>query len=445
MISGFLVFTILLVSYGGVKYINAQDPLAPYKKVPGANITLPINIGQKNFSPSFVDEARKYFNSFHAQMGGDHAIYYFLHMSEFLPTAVIKPEGQVKELDVEFNQDVGNVQLNTSNGKMTLDQYVADPKYRTQGILIAHHGKIVYEKYPGMNPNDVHLWASAAKTTVGLILAQLEAEGKINLQDLVTEHIPELKGTGWDGVKIIDVLNMATGLDIEETAQTIFDPNSVIVRFFSSIFGNPPPGKNVTENWMDVVKDVKKLDESPGTRMRYSSMATMIPVLIAEKVENKTWSDMFEQRVWSKLGARDSALINLTPDGLALPLGFISSSLQDFARYAMQFTPSWDKAANEQVVSPDILKRLQTGGSPDAFKNSEKWKAGVKTFGEEPLLNSFQWDMVFNDGAMFKSGNLGQGIYVDPGRDVIGVLFSTNPGETLTAGYIREAAKILTP
>jgi len=340
---------------------------------------------------------------------------------------------------------VGNIQLNTSNGKMTLDQYVADPKYRTQGILIAHHGKIVYEKYPGMNPNDAHLWASAAKTTVGLILAQLEAEGKINLQDLVTEHIPELKGTGWDGVKIIDVLNMATGLDIEETAQTIFDPNSVIVRFFSSIFGNPPPGKNVTENWMDVVKDVKKLDESPGTRMRYSSMATMIPVLIAEKVENKTWSDMFEQRVWSKLGARDSALINLSPDGLALPLGFISSSLQDFARYAMQFTPSWDKAANEQVVTQDILKRLQNGGSPDAFKNSEKWKAGVKTFGEEPLLNSFQWDMVFNDGAMFKSGNLGQGIYVDPGRDVIGVFFSTNPGETLTAGYIREAAKILAP
>jgi hypothetical protein len=27
---------------------------------------------------------------------------------------------------------------------------------------------------------------------------------------------------------------------------------------------------------------------------------------------------------------------------------------------------------------------------------------------------------------MFKHGNLGQGIYVDPGRDVIGVYFSTN-------------------
>ena len=231
----------------------------------------------------------------------------------------------------------------------------------------------------------------------------------------------------------------------EETYQTIFDPNSVIVRFFRSIFGNPPPGKNVTENWLDVVKDAKKLDEAPGTKMRYSSMATMIPTVIAEKIENKTWSDIFEQRVWSKLGARDSALINLTPDGVALPVRLISSSPQDFARYAMQFTPSWDKAANEQVVTQDILKRLQTGGSPDVFKNSEKWKGALEIFGEAPLLNSFQWDMVFNDGAMIKSGNLGQGIYVDPARDVVGVFFSTNPGETLTAGYIREAAKTLAP
>ena len=208
-----------------------------------------------------------------------------------------------------------------------------------------------------MHPTDAHVWMSSAKTTVGLILAQLEAEGKVNLQDLVTDHLPELKGTNWDGVKIIDALNIATGLDVEETVQTIFDPNSVIVRFFSSIFGNPAPGKNVTENWNDVIKDVKKLDEVPGTKMRYSSMVTMIPTLIAEKIENKLWSDIFQQRVWSKLGARGPALINLTPDGAALPLGLISTSLQDFARYAMQFTPSWDKAANYQIVTPDVLKR----------------------------------------------------------------------------------------
>ncbi|MDR4512074.1 MAG: serine hydrolase [Nitrososphaeraceae archaeon] len=228
----FLSISILLFGHESVKNIHAQDPLTYYKKVPGANITQPINVGQKSFSPNFIDEAREYFNNFHLQMGGDHSVYYLLHLSEFLPTAVIMPEGPVKELDVELNYDIGNILLNTSNGKMTLNQYIADPKYRTQGLLIAHNGKIVYQAYPGMHPTDSHVWMSSAKTTVGLVLAQLEAEGKVNLQDLVTDHLPELKGTNWDGVKIIDALNMATGLDVEETVQTIFDPNSVIVSFF---------------------------------------------------------------------------------------------------------------------------------------------------------------------------------------------------------------------
>jgi hypothetical protein len=47
-----------------------------------------------------------------------------------------------------------------------------------------------------------------------------------------------------------------------------------------------------------------------------------------------------------------------------------------------------------------------------------------------------------------KQGNLGQGIYVDPGRDVVGVYFSTNGyippyGEDKMAGFIRRAAKML--
>jgi len=55
---------------------------------------------------------------------------------------------------------------------------------------------------------------------------------------------------------------------------------------------------------------------------------------------------------------------------------------------------------------------------------------------------------VFVDGAMFKHGNLGQVIYVDPGRDLIGVYFSTNGyispyGEDKMPGFIRRAAKML--
>jgi len=69
-------------------------------------------------------------------------------------------------------------------------------------------------------------------------------------------------------------------------------------------------------------------------------------------------------------------------------------------------------------------------------------------FGEHPDHNSFQFDDVFVDGAMFKHGNLGQVIYVDPGRDLVGVYVSTNGyippyGEDKMAGFIRRSAIML--
>jgi hypothetical protein len=114
----------------------------------------------------------------------------------------------------------------------------------------------------------------------------------------------------------------------------------------------------------------------------------------------------------------------------------------------MLFTPSWDKAAVKPVVSAEVLKRLQTAGDPEAFKRGAKYQGLVDDFGEAPLMNSFQFDAVFEDGALWKHGNLGQGIYIDPGRDFVGVYFSTNGyippyGEDKLCGYLRRAAKYL--
>ena len=59
-----------------------------------------------------------------------------------------------------------------------------------------------------------------------------------------------------------------------------------------------------------------------------------------------------------------------------------------------------------------------------------------------------QFDEVFEDGALWKHGNLGQGIYIDPARDFVGVYFPTNGyippyGEDKMPGYLRRAAKYL--
>jgi hypothetical protein len=318
-----------------------EDPLAKYPAVPGAKTTLPVSAAKKPLPLDFVKDARAKFENFHYQMGGDHALYYNGHLSEMMPTALSQPNEKYRPLEVALNPKIGKqVTFTVKEGELTLDEYVVHPNHRVQGVMMIHKGKIVYQQYPGMNPTDVYVWMSAAKSAVGLVIAQMEAECKIDMQKSVADYVPEIKGSSWDGIKMIDAINMATALQLDETMDAIIDPGSIIVRFFSAEFGFPNPATDKVEKWLDSLKEAQKVPgEKPGERFSYSSAVTQVVVLAAEKADNKSWAQLFQDRVWGKVGGRGPILQNLTPDGTAVAHGLLSSTLEDFARYGMLYTP----------------------------------------------------------------------------------------------------------
>lgn len=428
----------------GTSLMNTR--LAKFLEAPGARVTLPVSAAKEPFSSQFVESARAQFGIFHIQTGGDHALYYLLNLSEFMPTSLSMPDAKIKPLQYDLHDELGKIVVSTGQGDLTLDAYIKHPAFRHQGLIMMHKGKVVYETYPGMTSTDVHFWASTAKTTVGLVSAILAEEGRIDVDEPIVNYVPELAGSAWDGVRVIDALNHTTGLDIEETASASLDPNTVVARFYISSLGTANPVTGKVEDLMSVMRDVRKLDgEEKGDVFRYSSMNTHALTLVIESVEDMPWAQVFENRVWTKLGARMPAMFNLAADGTAMPFGPMSTTLPDMARYAMLFTPSWQAVASEQVVTPAVLERIQTGGNPDAFAGSVKDESAVKMFHERAIDNSYQFDLIFEDGAMYKSGKLNQGIYVDPKRDFIAVIFSTTPpyGETKAPAYMRAAAKAL--
>ncbi|MGF1682787.1 serine hydrolase domain-containing protein [Photobacterium minamisatsumaniensis] len=428
----------------------AENPVEAALKAEGALVTLPVEAAKGQFAPEFVDAARANYNNFHWQMGGDHGLYYNMSMNEFMPTAIASPNEEYKPLVKAINPELSKLTVNTqAKGELTMDEYLADPAFRTQGFMLIHEGKIVYEAYPGMKPTDRHVWASAAKTTVGLIVAQLVEEGKVDPNKPITTYVPELKDTVWDEVTVLNVLNHTTGFDNEETLESILDPDSPVVRFFASSFGTPRFSTGKVENWLDVAIDTeKKADEPAGTRFSYASINTMILTKMIEHLEDTTFTKVFEDRVWGKMTARQPALFNQTPDGMAIAVGLMLTTLEDMARYGMLFTPSWEAAATEPVVSQAVIDRILTSGDPETHTDTTKQKSSISSVGEASSSQSYQFDFIFDDGAMAKGGNLGQFIYVDPNRDFVGVVFSTNPyhsgyGEFKAPTFMRQAAKLL--
>lgn len=431
--------------------VNAHEnhPLSEYLSKPGATVTLPVTSAKEDFTPSFVQGAFDSFESFHAQMGGDHTLYYLTNWSTFMRTDMVNPHPQQIELKRNLSKEIGDIVLNTdSEGALKMDDYFVHPSFRHQGVMMIHKGEVVYEAYPGMKPTDTHIWMSASKSITGLLVAMLVEEGKLDLHSPVTKYAIELKGTAWDKVSVLNLANHAAGLDHEETNNSILDPNGVFVRFVRSTLGTTLPDERV-ENWREVLKEVQPLEhEKPGERFRYSSLNTQVMGMVIENATNKRWSDVVEERIWGKMGARMPLMVHLAPDSTPLNMAIMSSTLEDFAKYATLYTPSWHKVAHEQVVTPSLLTQIRSAGDPAAFKNGAKENQAVNLFAETPLKSAYQFDFIFEDGAMYKHGNTGQGIYVDHDRDFAAVYFGATPyvapyGEIKAPAYFRQVAKWL--
>jgi len=85
-----------------------DNPLAKYLEVPGAKTTLPVSSAKAPFSLEFAQDAQKRFENFHYQLGGDHALYYNLNLSEVLHTAVSKPNEVYRPLKKKLNPKIGD-------------------------------------------------------------------------------------------------------------------------------------------------------------------------------------------------------------------------------------------------------------------------------------------------------------------------------------------------
>ena len=268
----------------------------------------------------------------------DVTLYLLLHYSEFYPSAVVRRSGPVIDLQRHADAKLGAVRFQSSLGEMKLDEYLVHPGSKSQGMIVVRRGKIALEAYPGMREEDAHVLCSVTKTLAALVVALLEADGKVDPRRTIGAYVPALRGTEWDPIKVIDVLDMASGLDVLEVHTPAGEGDTAFGRMARALFNVPSPNGKL-EKPLDVIRSVKRLRE-PGRRFEYSSVNTQVLVLLAEAVEHRRWTEIFTERVWSKMNAEGDLQVTIAPDGVPIAAGFVSARLRDLARIGMLYTPS---------------------------------------------------------------------------------------------------------
>jgi CubicO group peptidase (beta-lactamase class C family) len=211
--------------------------------------------------------------------------------------------------------------------------------------------------------------------------------------------------------------------------------------FYAIGFGDPdlPAGISL----MAALQRVEKRVE-PGTEYEYASLNTYVTTLILEKVTDTPFEDLVTQRIWAPAGMEGDGVLGLTASGEPSSPGAFAARLRDLARFGMLFTPSGQSIASEQVISGNYHQLAWAAAKPEIYGNDYMSKRLLNDFGEETIGASYQWDAVFPDGDLYKSGRTGQCLYVSPETDTVVVYYSSSyQAEVWVHAYAREIVKQL--
>lgn len=405
-------------------------------------VTLPggaLAQARSGFTPEQARELRNGYSVRALISAGDVALFHFLDLGLWMETTPASRSGPVIPLAVELDPAIGQTRVESAGGGLPLLDYLRSDKSRAQGFIVLQGGRIIFEEYPGMRPTDNHVWMSISKTTASLVVRKLAEEGRVDVQKPIDSYVPDLRSTEWRGTRVIDVLDMTSGMDIVETQAAREDSRSIISRYNLATTGDPNADGKVESQW-EVIRSARRLGP-PGRSFDYSSLNTTVLAALAEVVEGRRWADIFQARVWGRMGVEGDMQVGIAPDGTAQPHGLLASRLRDLARYGLLYTPSWSKAARERIVGEEYTREIQTGGRKHIFLNGELGnRLMTASFpAHPPSANHWQWDAVWDDGDFYKGGVFGQGLYVSPGRDLVIAWYSTVMSSDLTQ-YARQIA-----
>ncbi|WP_337186429.1 serine hydrolase [Phenylobacterium sp.] len=297
--------------------------------------------------------------------------------------------------------------------------------HRVSGVLVLKDGEILLEEYGlGRGPDDRWTSFSVAKSVTSTLAGAAIREGKIaSLASPVTDYIPELKGSGYDGVTVRQLLMMSSGVKWNEDYT---DPNSDVARSVSLPI---EPGKNPLVTYMARLPRAHE----PGTLFNYNTGETDLVGILVSRAVGKSLAAYASEKIWRPYGMERDAIWMVDPAGHERGGCCMSITLRDYGRIG-QFMLDGGMADGTPVL-------------PDGWTTEATTPQIVK--GAPPPGYGYFWWMR-PQGGYEARGIFGQGILIVPGEKLVVVVNSAWPtavGQDLGAARlalyeaIRAAAK----
>lgn len=411
----FKKFLVMLTTVGLVGPVLGQTPAAP--AMPTAEQTDPIKLGWMVGSPPPPDKVIRWadgsfytFPKFRWTFSHGRELMATSNVSRGLAAPSLLPRAERADIDNLTFVPLGKTE------PMTWAQSLSSNF--TDGIVVLHKGRIVYERYFGaLTAQGQHAAQSVTKSFFGTIGAVLVAEGKLDADAKVAQYIPELKDSAFGNATVRQVMDMTTGLKYSENYA---DPKAEIWDHVRA--GNVlprPPGYQGPKSFYDFLKTVQP-EGDHGKVFAYKTVNSDVLGWLIRRVTNKSVGENLSERIWSKLGMEQDAYIAIDTEGTEFAGGGLYTGLRDLVRFG-EMMRNEGRYAGQQIIPKAVVEDIRRGGDKTNFA-----KAGYTTLPDGSYRDMW-WVLHNPDGAFAARGIHGQTIYIDPKAEMVIARYATFP------------------
>ncbi len=264
-------------------------------------------------------------------------------------------------------------------------------------LVVLKDGHIVAEEYfQGTGPEDLRISWSVAKSFLSALVGILVEEGTIaSLQDPVTKYVPGLAGSAYEGATILNVLNMASGIEFDED----------YLNFWSDI--NKMGRVLAMGGSMDAfAKGQNRRQNPPGESWQYVSIDTHVIGMVLRGATGLSASELLEEKLLIPMGLEAESYYVTDGHGVAFVLGGLNMRTRDYARFGQMFLQNgaWNGA---QIVPADWVMASTMPSAPTAAGDGTQY--------------GYQWWIATDapPGEFFARGVYGQYIYINRTAGVV--------------------------
>lgn len=338
--------------------------------------------------------------------------YSVVHMREFMPTTNVPRGNEVAPTAFEYalDKNIDKITFVPTGEKEPVTWKKSLELNYTDGIIILHRGKIIYEEYFGeLTPERVHAIMSVTKSFTGTLASILVAEGKLDPNKLVREYIPKLAHSGFGDATVREVMDMTTAIRFNEDYN---DPKAEIWQFSAAGNAMLEHKKDEPQGFYDYLPTIIKEGEH-GNIFGYRTANAEVLGWIISVVTGESVAEQLRNRIWSRLGMEQDAYYQIDALGIPFAGGGLNAGLRDLARFGetMRCGGEW---RGDRIIPRKAIDDILIGGDREAFAKSQY---GKKLKGWS--YRNMWWITENSHGAYMARGVHGQAIYIDPAAEMV--------------------------